>query len=261
MTQESVFFAADEQEKEQQGGTPEETPTASTGRRSTKDQTKKFIEETYKEVASSLTDEERANLGSKSNTLKLVRVLGLGSKKDSRKVGGATGQMVECDKPVALELLTEIDIEVPVLPVTTNVKSDINFAEVQTRTVKAGEKFQVTYYEAMLLLIRDEYMGTFHANGQDNEAILSVNLPKYLGGDQKIPTPAFNFRNGAFKEDIHRMDTQLEDKTWVMQEEFIHYADFLKRQKSQRATGSATSRVSQQTKVALTLQKAFGIRK
>lgn len=257
MSNESVFF-----------NTEETTETSvqpevkkSTGTKASTSQAKEFVRESYKEVIATMDDNERAILGTKSNTLDLKRVLGLGSKKDSRKVGGASGQMVTCDKPVALEFTTSETIEVPQLPVDTTTTSKIDFTTVPTRTVQAGETFQVTYFEAMLLLIRSEYCGQFSAYGVENDGYLSVNLPNYIGGVQNIPTPAFNLRSTAIKENIFRIDEELEDGSWKMKEGFEHYSDFLKKRTTSRAgSGAGKKKANTQEQISLTLQKAFGLR-
>lgn len=148
------------------------------------------------EILATMSKEEIQFLGSKSGTLHFVHLLGLASKKSNRSIGGVNNRTYkDISTPVGVTLRSDIDIEVPVIDVLKNKDTGIDpEKDISYREVKAGEEFDLTYYEFMFLILRDEYAGFFEANGDDKGAHLSVKSPAFMRGDAKLPTPYIDFR-------------------------------------------------------------------
>lgn len=212
-----------------------------------------------------MTEEEKANLGSQSDTLHFIYQLGLASKQKSRKVANYYGvEATKISTPIGVKLKTDIDIEVPYLKdITKNNKTGINPDEdFDYRMVSAGEEFNLTLYEFMYLIIRDEYNGrlSVNRNGKDFYAYLSVKANAYgevyklidnegcekdsgtqsfKRKDAKLPTPTIIFENdnGSSRENMVDIDIRTEDGVWVIKkEEYKRFEPLLNRRKKRNRT-------------------------
>ncbi|MBG9456036.1 hypothetical protein ABE61_18810 [Lysinibacillus sphaericus] len=212
-----------------------------------------------------MTEEEKANLGSKSDTLLFICQLGLASKQKSRKIANYYGvEVTKISTPIGVKLKTDIDIKVPYLKdVTKNNKTGIDLIEdFDYRIVKAGEEFNLTLYEFMYLIIREEYNGRLRVNrnGKDFYAYLSVKANAYgevyklkdneeheinsethssKRKDAKLPTPTIIFEkgNGSSRENIVDIDVRTEDGEWVIKkEEYKRFEPLLNRRKKRNRT-------------------------
>ena len=211
-----------------------------------------------------MTEEEKANLGSKSDTLHFICQLGLASKQKSRKIANYYGvEATKISTPIGVKLESDIDIEVPYLKdVTKNNKTGIDPEEdFDYRVVNAGEEFNLTLYEFMYLIIRDEYNGrlSVNKNGKDFYAYLSVKANAYeevyklvdnegdekdsktqsfKRKDAKLPTPTIIFErnNGSSRENMVDIDVRTEDGEWVIRKEYKRFEPLLNRRKKRNRT-------------------------
>lgn len=191
------------------------------------------------EILASMSEEERAQLGSKSHTLHFVRLLGLASQKSSRKTG--PNETKDCSTPVGIELVSDEPILVPRLDVTVNKDTAINpETDITYEEIPAGQTFEVTYYEFMFLIIRDEYAGLLEANGDPRGAYFSPKLPAFWKGDAKLPTPTINFRTGSVKASMYDIDVK-GPNGWEIKPEYARYAPLLKKSTPKRAAGKKTT--------------------
>lgn len=211
------------------------------------------------EVLASLSEDQRAALGSKSGTLHFVHLLGLASRKATRRV--SQNENKECSTPVGITLYSDEAIEVPVISVLKDKNTGIDAsADIETRKVKAGEQFNVSYYEFMYLILRDEYAGFLEANGDAHGAYFSPKLPAFWSGSAKLPTPTVNFRQGSVKASMIDIDEKTPDG-WKIKEDYVEkFGPLLKKNRPQRASGAKSS-TPQPTVVAMALQEILGIKK
>jgi hypothetical protein len=185
-----------------------------------------------RKIINAMNDEEFGRIRSKSDTLHFNQLLGLASKKTTRKVKTSYGtEIIDCSTPIGVMLKTDIDIEVPYLKdVTKNKNTGIDpIEDIEYKSVKAGEYFDLTLYEFMYLIIRDEYGGYLKVDGKDFYAHLSVKLPAFIKGKAKLPTPTINFEkgNGSARASILDIDTYIEDK-WVIIPQFERFAPLVR---------------------------------
>lgn len=210
-------------------------------------------------IIASMDDERKAKLGSLSQTLHFQHLLGLASKKGSRRVSAT--ESVDCSTPVGLTLVSDVDIQVPVIDILKNKDTGIDpAADVTYRAVKAGEKFDISYYEFMFLILRDEYAGFCASEAGPKNVYFSPKLPAYFKGEAKLPTPTVNFKDGSIKASIIDIDEKGADGQWAVK---ANYADkfgkLLERKTPTRAAGNKST-VPTPTVVAVALQKILGIK-
>ena len=189
-------------------------------------------------IISQMTEEERAALGSKSHTLHFKHLLGLASKKSRRKV--SKDESKDCSTPVGIVFVSDEEITVPVIDINKNKDTGIASEDITYRTVAAGEEFQVTYYEYMFLILRDEYAGLCEAKGDVNGAYFSPKLPAFSKGEAKLPTPTINLKSGSVKENMVDIDVKTENG-WAIQEGYEKFADLLRKSKPSKSGGSKSS--------------------
>lgn len=205
------------------------------------------------EILASMSEEQRAALGSKSHTLHFVRLLGLASKKSSRRVSATESK--DCSTPVGITLVSDEAIQVPVIDVLKNKDTGIDYeTDVTYREVAAGQEFDVTYYEFMYLILRDEYAG-FCSNGEDARGVyFSPKLPAFWKGEAKLPTPTVNFKVGSVKASMIDIDEK-GPNGWVIKPQYAEkFGPLMKKSTPQRASG-AKSTTPAPTVVAMALQK------
>lgn len=203
-----------------------------------------------RDLISLMPDEEYKLLGSKSGTLHFKRLLGLQSKITKEKA-----------TPVGIELVSDEDIIVPEIDVSKNNKTGIDPNEdITYRDIKAGEKFHLTYYEFLYLIIRDEYGGFLEAGDDEYGAHLSVKSPAYMRGDKKLPTPTIQYREvgkGSIKNTIKIIDEIGPDGFWRVQQEYKKFDKLVPKKKAKIRTDKQTSEhsYSESKLVAIALQE------
>lgn len=192
------------------------------------------------QILSTMSEEQRSQLGSKSHTLHFQRLLGLQSKKSSRRV--AKDETRDCSTAVGIELISDEDIEVPVIDITKDKYTGITAEDISYRKVKAGEVFNLSYYEFMFLILRDEYAGSFEANGNPKGAFFSAKMHAFFDSRTKLPTPVINLRDGAIKATMVDIDEKGPDGVWVIKEPYREkYGALLKKAKPRRAAAGKKS--------------------
>ena len=203
-------------------------------------------------ILATFSEEQRSQLGSMSGTLHFKHLLGLASQKSQRRV--SQNENVDCSTPVGVVLVSDVDIEVPVIPVTKNKDTGIEAEDISFRKVKAGEEFDLTYYEFMFLIVREEYAGFLEANGDPRGAYFSPKLPAYFNGKAKLPTPTINLVQGAAKASMVDIDVK-GPNGWEIKPEYKEkYGDLLVKARPQRQAGTKSSTPSP-TVIAVALSK------
>ena len=215
-----------------------------------------------------MSEEEKARLGSQSDTLHFIWLLGFASKQKTRKIANYYGvEATKISTPIGVKLRTDIDIEIPYLKdVTKNNKTGIDpIEDFDYRIVKAGEEFNLTLYEFMYLIIRDEYNGRLSVNGKDFYAYLSVKAHAYgevyklkdneenvknsgiqSSKDKRtnlLPTPTIIFEkdNGSSRENMVDIDVRNEDGEWfIKEEEYKRFEPLLNRRKKNKRSKIVT---------------------
>jgi hypothetical protein len=212
------------------------------------------------EILASMTTEQRNELSAKSGTLVFQHLLGLASKKSSRRVNKDQSQ--DCSTPVGVRLKTEIDIaDVPVIDITKNKDTGIDpETDITYREVKAGETFDLSYYEFMYLILRNDYAG-FCSNGQDDRGVyFSVKVPAFFSGSAKLPTPTINFKTGSVKAGMVDIDEKV-NNTWEIKPEWKEkFGALLQKSTPKRSSGSKDNVPAPQV-IAVALQQILKINK
>lgn len=211
-----------------------------------------------KEIIATMNPEERAKLGSMSSTLHFVHLLGLGSKKGTRRISQTENEV--CSTPVGVTLRSDVDIKVPVIDINKNAVTGIDpEKDITYREVKAGEEFDLTYYEFMFLIIRPEYSGYCEANGQPDGCYFSAKCPAYVRGDAKLPTPTINFKSGSIKATMIDIDEQGPDGKWRIKPQYEEkFGPLLRKARPQRAR-TASDAVPTAYAISAALREALKI--
>lgn len=217
-----------------------------------------------RQIINEMSDEEFSRLGSKSGTLHFVQLLGLGSKRTTRTMSSKDKDYRPWSTPVGVTLYSDEDIMVPVIDVLKNKDTGIDpEKDITYREVKAGEKFHLTLYECMFLLLRDEYAGFCEANGNERGLRLTCKLSAFMRGDAKLPTPTLSFERNSLikyadepyrspiKAGIVEIDEPF-DGGWRIKPEFAEkFGPLLKNNKKRRRTSNKkASPTSQRATVA-----------
>lgn len=221
---------------------------------------KSYLTTGQAEIAS-MSEEEVANLGSKSNTLHFQHLLGLQSKKADRV--GKGRQSFESFKAVGVCLKTDIEIQVPVIDVTKDKNTGINpETDITYRTVGAGETFELNYYEFMYLIIRDEYAGFCSREGDAKGVYFSAKMSSFLKNQAQLPTPTINFSgDGSPKEGMIAIDRKEADGKWVIKDEYKDAFGALLKRKTPVRSGESKPSIPTPTVTAVALSKILGVRK
>lgn len=210
-------------------------------------------------ILTSMSPEERENLGNKSNTLHFVTLLGLASK-PSTKTKYRDGQRYydKEPQPIGVTLYSDIDIDFPELKDITKDKiSGIDLEkDFSYRTVKAGDHFHLTYYEFMYLIIRPEYAGQCEAMGVPDGLRLSVKMTAYEKDKAKLPTPTLNFDKdlGSIRTYIINIDYKTQQGKWVVRSGLERFEPFLKSKNKKRKLNAYGIK-----KIAIALQEQLAL--
>ncbi|SFM52732.1 hypothetical protein SAMN03159341_1435 [Paenibacillus sp. 1_12] len=177
------------------------------------------------DILDQMDSTQQDSLGSKSGMLHFVNLLGTSSRIFRRDIPTAVGVTLYCDE----------DICVPVIDMNLNKKTGIDASkDIAFRQVKAREKFALSLYEFMFLVIKDEYAGFIEANGNPRGAYLSVKSPAFFKGKTKLPTPTITFRygSGPIKYHFVVIDEQSSfDGKWFVKKGFKRFAELIPKRK------------------------------
>lgn len=205
------------------GATPAADTLGNTAPAAKKTGGKNDLVEVGRQILMGMTEEQRNALGSKSNTVAFVAVLGNPFVKAKRRAGSEKvngvvqknennkpiGVDVDCSSPVGFlfKALTE-DVEVPVISGKFTPKTGCTHKDIGSKLIKAGQYFPLTPLEAFVFGIREEYSLNFarikkNANGQDEvidnafTIVLRTNSETKNGkvaapSEFPTPTPSYN---------------------------------------------------------------------
>lgn len=212
-------------------------------------------------VLATLSTDEVKGLGHKSGTLHFQHLLGLQSKKADRV--GKNRSFHDSFKAVGVTLVSDEDIQVPVIDVLKDKTTGINYEEdVTFREVKAGEAFDLNYYEFMFLIIRDEYAGFCSREGDPQGVYFSAKMSAFLKDQAKAPTPTINFtQEGSPKENMIAIDRKEADGRWVIKDEYAEKFGALLKRRTPNRSNDAKQSVPTPTITALALSQILGVRK
>lgn len=234
-----------------QGGAPGAAPAPNA---KAKNKASEKFEAQGKAIVSGMSAEEQAALGAKSDTLIFLDVLGMGSKQSSRRV--ADDRNVSCSTPIAAKFRTTEDILIPQIPITKDKKTGINpETDITWVEVKAGEEFILSYYEAMFLMIKDEY-GGYASDGENPRAVrFTPRLNAYVANEAFLPTPTLTQEKGAIKANIVDIDEEV-DGVWNCKPEYVEkFGELFKKKAPKRDSegGSKSKKLTTTTYIAKAL--------
>lgn len=212
-------------------------------------------------ILATMSPEEVANLGSKSGTLHFQHLLGLQSKKADRV--GKNRQSYDSFRAVGVTLVSDEPISVPVIDVLKDKKTGINpETDITYRDVEAGVPFDLTYYEFMYLIIRDEYAGFCSREGDPKGVYFSAKMNAYLKNQAEAPTPTINFtQEGSPKENMIAIDRKEADGRWVIKDEYAEKFGALLKRRTPNRTSESKQNIPTPTVTAVALSKILGVRK
>lgn len=132
-------------------------------------------------IRNAMSVEEKADEGSLSNKVAFVITLGDPHQNDKRSIGKKEGsnktQYEDCIKPVGYKFRALADIEVPSVTLKANANYSFEYEGVNWVPVKAGETFNLTLFEAGLLLSQLKFAGRVNG-GDGGEVVLHVTFTK-----------------------------------------------------------------------------------
>lgn len=144
-------------------------------------------------VFESMSDTEREHLGSQSGMLHFENRLNYVTMTRNRIVG--------------FRLWSDNSIQIPIIPITKDADTDIKpDTDITFRTVNAGERFDLSLFELMYLVISIEYGGYFEAFGDPKGVYLSVDLSDYANREKRLPQPSFKFSDQQSLKELKSID-------------------------------------------------------
>jgi|HigsolmetaAR203D_1030402.scaffolds.fasta_scaffold00025_76 hypothetical protein len=197
-------------------------------------------------------EENVEELGKDSGTLHFVTLLGLASKPTVRKINGRN---VTCPTTIGVTLVSDKQIEVPVIDPRKNKDTGINpERDISYRTVPAGEEFHLNMYELMYLIIRNEYGGFLSYKGDPKGVYFAPKVAKFHRGESKMPTPVLAFKPayGAIKDVMIPIDEKVNGE-WRIKDKYRK--EFGALEKEMKSRRSAIRHIPNQTAIAVALQE------
>lgn len=166
------------------------------------------------QIISNMSPEEKAAIGSKSDTLIFEGLLG--TQKIQQAKTGKGRVRTNSFKPVGLKLRVTEDTSVPQIPVTrTRARDGVDQSEISYITVQAGEIVTLSLFEFMYLVSRPEYSGYVTVNGNPKGGCLGILSNKFKNGEDKLPTPSFKYTEGGTpKDSMAPIDQKNADGAW-----------------------------------------------
>lgn len=212
----------------------------------------KFVVESATEVLATMSEEERSTIGSKSDTLVFKTLLGTNAQKSQRRVQGS--ERADCPKTVGALFVSTEDIEIPEIDVTLNNKTGIEPDQVQWKSVKAGEEFQLSIYEVMYLITKPEYGGFASYEGNPRAVQFIAKTKAFLENKAKLPTPTLTLEKGmgSIKASITEIDEKV-GGVWKVKDQYAEKFGPLYQPK--RGTRTAKPSIPSATASAFAVQK------
>lgn len=178
-----------------------------------------------------LTEDQKAAEGCKSNTITFQGCLGNPAKPQSRVQKGAS---VPSLTVVGYEFVSSEPITVDVLPIKEGFKSlsDVDYENASQKQVAAGEVFALNAMETAALISRSEYAGKF--SGGNKEVTLSAKF----SNDRPDPLPILKAAEGSIKQVMVEVADMVDGKPVVKDQYAEKFAVLFKR-KSTNKVGSS----------------------
>ena len=144
-------------------------------------------------IRSTMSEDEKAVEGSKSDMVAFVAALGNPARKQDRVEGNKS---IPCYEVVGYKFKALEDMTVPFIPLKS--ADPFNVGEESERQVKAGETFHLTIYETAMLISKIEYAGKF--SGEGDAVVLSAKSSK----NRPTPLPILKkaASSGSIKSNI-----------------------------------------------------------
>lgn len=152
-------------------------------------------------IGQMLTEEQRLLEGTKRASIQFIRALGNPKQKQDRVSKGAA---VGSYKPIGYLLKALEDITIKKFPLKANCVNliDVNLDAVSTKTIKAGEEFEVNIRELGDLISKTEFNGFFTGGGKE------VYLGVTFSGERTEPLPILKAKEGSIKENMELVATE-----------------------------------------------------
>ena len=142
-------------------------------------------------IRQTMSADERAIEGSKSDKIAFVNALGNPARKQDRVEGGKS---IPCYEVVGYTFKALEDVEVPVLPLQSSDPFNTTVAE--PKHVKAGETFTCNIMEMASLISRPEYAGKFSGEGD------IITLSAKANKTRPTPLPILKRAVGSIKTEM-----------------------------------------------------------
>lgn len=199
-----------------------------------------------KELIANMTDDQRAAMGSKSNTIAFVAALGDPRQRQDRVAGNTTlpSFLVVGFRFKAVEPLTYV--KKPLKPQPKDIL-DVDYACTEEVTVPAGEMFDLNLIETARLLAQPVYGGS--ATGSEKGVFLTYKESKA----RKDPLPVLScIGKGSVKEGMIPIGQQIGDKEWEVLPEFqaIFAPLYMKKSAVKKASGASKDQNTTRHEVA-----------
>lgn len=213
---------------------------------------------------STKSKDEKEKLGRYSSTLTFINFLAQGSnpkprRKQSISPAGEKNISQELSpKRVGAFFKTDRAIEIPRIRAGLDVEKehlDIE-KDVNYEVIEAGQEFEMTTYEAALVLIRDDFCGYCNFNGDPKGARITFNTRSYKKSEDKkcLPTPWIYVKDAS---EILIDEQDPVTRVWKIKPEFKErYGHLVENKKSHPKKSDSLNRSEL---VALGIQKILGV--
>lgn len=145
-------------------------------------------------IRQSMSDDQKALEGSKSDKVEFIAILGNPAKSQSRKVKDG---YEDSKRPCGFQFKVLEDMTVPVAPLKPDC---VNELDVQTppseKPVKAGEVVNLNIVETAMFISRNEFAGTFKGGGKE------VFIYPASSKNAEQPRPSLRMTGASIKENM-----------------------------------------------------------
>ncbi|HBG5344166.1 TPA: hypothetical protein KQG29_001530 [Clostridioides difficile] len=213
---------------------------------------------------STKSKDEKEKLGRYSSTLTFINFLAQGSNQKARRkqsispTGEKNISQELSPKRVGAYFVTDRKIEIPRIKIGLDVEKeplDIE-KDITYEVIEPGQEFEMTTYEAALLLIRDDFCGYCNYEGDPKGARLTFNTRSYKKSEDKkgLPTPWIYVKDAS---EILIDERDPVTRIWKIKPEFQNrYGHLIERKKTNPKKPDSLNRSEL---VALGIQKILGV--
>lgn len=193
-----------------------------------------------KTLREGMSDDQRAQEGSKSDTVAFVATLANPAKPQRRKKGS---EYIESKRPCGYQFKILEDTTVPVAPLKAECKSELDVELPATeRPVKAGEIVSLNIIETAIFISRFEYAGTFRGEGTE------VFIVPTASAKRVDPTPCLRQTGGSIKENMIMVAEMVDGKAKVLPEFEESFAPLFRERKTHRHGSGKGTKAGETTK-------------